>query len=174
LIIGIGARSDQNIALYARRDQRVAIEDGQVVADLVSTSVGKTQFFDLRPGGTYYVAVGNCSTATANYVISSSLAVIDPPAPSFVTGCALSREPNGRFVLDVYGGNMNIEATVTVGGKSPKKVKFVELEEGAITTYKHIRLVKKFCGGLPGSIRVTNPGPCSTANPFFCGERCPD
>jgi hypothetical protein len=174
LVIGISAKSDQNIALYARRDQRVVIEDGHIVADLTAALSGTSQFIDLTTRGTYYIAVGNCSPATANYALNSFQAIIDPPTPAFVNGCSLVREPNGRFVLDVYGGNMSIGATVTVGGKAPKKVKFIELEDGSITTYKHIRLVKKFCGGLPGSILVINPGPCRDGNPFFCGERCPD
>ena len=174
IFLGIGAQSDQNITLYARRDQRVAIEDGHIVADLVTTTTGKTQFFNLTTSGIYYIAVGNCSTATANYTISTSLIAIDPPFPALVNRCQLVREPNGRLVLDVYGANIHAGATVTVGGIAPKKIRFVELEDGSTTTYKHIRLVKKFCGGLPGNIVVSNSGPCSFSQAFFCNERCPD
>jgi hypothetical protein len=171
----IGAQSDQNISLYARRDQQVAIEDGRVVADLASTTAGRSQFLELVSRGTYYIAIGNCSTATANFVVSSALIIIDPPFPGGVNGCALVREPNGRFVLEVYGTNIQAGAAVTVGGVTPKKVKFLELEAGSTTSYNHIRLVKKFCGGLPGNVVITNPGPCHFPSAaFFCNERCPD
>lgn len=172
--ITVDAQSNQNITLYARRNQRVTIEDGRVVADQAATNPSKSQIFTLATSGTYYVAVGNCSTETVNYVVLTSVGIADPPFV-LVNGCQLLREPNGVFVLIVRGSNIKPGATVTVGGVSPKKVQFIELEPGSTTSYRSIRLVKKFCGSLPGNIVITNPGPCSETNSaFFCNERCPD
>ncbi|MFL6213615.1 MAG: hypothetical protein ACJ74J_06930 [Blastocatellia bacterium] len=91
-----------------------------------------------------------------------------------VNGCTLERQETGQFVLLVIGSNIKSGATATVGGVTPKKIKFVELEQGSTTSYKSIRLVKKVCGGLPGNVVVTNPGSGvlpSTA--FFCNTSCP-
>ncbi|HKP13594.1 MAG TPA: hypothetical protein VJZ91_15845 [Blastocatellia bacterium] len=174
LFVIVSAQGDQNITLYARRDQRVVIEDGRVVADQAATIPSKIQDFILSARGTYYVAVGNCSMGTVNYVVFTGEGVTDPPAPALVNGCRIMREPNGTFVLMVFGAGIKEGATVTVGGLTPKKVKFVELEPGSTTSYKTIRLVKKFCGGLPGNIVVANGGPCDSPQAFFCNERCPD
>ncbi|HKP13593.1 MAG TPA: hypothetical protein VJZ91_15840 [Blastocatellia bacterium] len=174
-LVSLSARSDQDITLYVRRDQRVAVEDGQIVADFVLRSPGPGQAIDLTSRGTYFFAVGNCSAATANYIVFATQVAIDFFGGALVNGCGLSREPNGAFVLAVVGANIKEGATVTVGGATPKKVKFVELEAGSTNSYRLIRVVKKFCGRLPGNIVVTNPGPCSVPSAaFFCNERCPE
>ncbi|MEN3335901.1 MAG: hypothetical protein V7641_5266, partial [Blastocatellia bacterium] len=101
-----------------------------------------------------------------------------PPLPQdvpVVNGCRLDRQANGSFTLEVFGANIKAGATATVGGVTPKKIKFIEFESGSTTTFRTIRLVKKVCGGLPGDIKVTNPGTNGpvTSAAFFCNERCP-
>jgi len=172
------ARSNQLINLYVRRDQRVAIEDGQIIADRATTLPGRSQAIGLpsSSGGTFYIAIGNCSTATADYVIGLLQAVpLTTPDVPLINGCDLERTPAGAFVLNVFGANFKAEATFTVGGMAPKKIRFVELEPGSTTTYRVVRLVKKICNGLPGNIVVTNPSPCSgSSSPFFCNTACPN
>jgi hypothetical protein len=174
VIISLSAFSNQSINLYIRRDQRVVVEDGRIVADLATTPPRSSQVIVLSSGGTYFIAVGNCSAETANYVVSTGLIISDPDFFVVVNGCRLTRNPSGAYVLTVYGANIKLGATVTVGGVRPKKIQFIELDRGSTDTYRTIRLVKKFCGGLPGNISVTNPGPCGggTSAPFFCNEIC--
>ncbi|MFL6216072.1 MAG: hypothetical protein ACJ74J_19470 [Blastocatellia bacterium] len=178
LFTSVTARSDQNINLYIRRDQRVAIEGGQIVADIVSTAPRVFQNLSVPSGGTFFIAIGNCSQASADYTISLFQTSPDPFFDQpLVNGCQLERSPNGSFVLNIFGANIKAGATVTVGGLTPKKVQFVELEPGSTTTFKSIRVVKKFCGGLPGNIVITNPiQTCNSgpSTPFFCNERCPN
>jgi hypothetical protein len=88
-----------------------------------------------------------------------------------VTNCKLDRQANGTFILDVTGLKIKANATVTVGGVAPKKIKVVEVEPGTTNPTK-LRLVKRLCGNLPGNIVITNPGAPASA-PFLCTERCP-
>ncbi|MFL6277173.1 MAG: hypothetical protein ACJ74G_18470 [Blastocatellia bacterium] len=171
-LITIHAISNQNISLYARRDQRVAIEDGRIVADLGTAAPTMLPFISLPMGGTYFIAVVNCSTEPVDYLVSLFEAVIDPPFGPLINGCDLSRNPSGQYVLTIFGANIKEGATVTVGGLTPKKVRFVELEPGSTNSYRVIRLVKKFCNGLPGNIVITNPAPCAFPSAFFCNQAC--
>ena len=81
------------------------------------------------------------------------------PDIAVVTGCK-SRPTGDRptFFLDVTGTNIKEGATATVGGVTPKKIKVVEVAPGTTNPTK-LRLVKKVCGGLPGNVIITNPGP---------------
>lgn len=176
VLVGIGAQSNQSINLYIRRDQRVAVEDGRIIADMTTTAPRNSQFISVPSGGTFFIAIGNCSLGTADYVISLNRVIADPiPDLPLVNGCHLTRNPNGSFVLEVFGSNIREGAAVTVGGVSPKKVKFVELEPGTTDHYRIIRLVKKFCNGLPGNVVVTNPPGSCGGGPgvaFFCNQVC--
>ncbi|HKQ08749.1 MAG TPA: hypothetical protein VJ464_26745 [Blastocatellia bacterium] len=175
VLVGFGAQSNQSINIYIRRDQRVAVEDGRIIADMTTTAPRNSQFISVPSGGTFFIAIGNCSLGTADYVISLNQVIADPVLDiPLVNGCHLLRNPTGSFVLEVFGSNIKEGATVTVGGVSPKKVKFVELEPGTTNHYRIIRLVKRFCGNLPGNIVVSNPpGPCgSISTAFFCNQVC--
>jgi len=95
------------------------------------------------------------------------------PDIAVVTGCKLDRQTNGTFFLDVTGTNIKAGATATVGGIAPKKIKVVEVAPGTTNPTK-LRLIKKICGGLPGNVIITNPGPTGQpSQPFNCTERCP-
>ena len=109
-------------------------------------------------------------TFTCNAVV---LPPVDAPEGPIVNGCKLNRDPSGRFTLDVTGHGFKQGASVTVGGVAPKKIKFVDLEEGSTTRYKKITLIKRFCRGLPGNIVVTNPSDAFASTPLFCNESCP-
>jgi hypothetical protein len=90
-----------------------------------------------------------------------------------VTGCKLDRDPSGTFSLDITGTNFKTNATVTVGGVTPKKIKFKDIDTGS-NSFTRITVKKRICDGLPGAIIVTNPGTNGgPSQPFQCGERCP-
>ena len=88
-----------------------------------------------------------------------------------VNGCRLNRSASGVFTLDVTGRNFKDNATVTVSGASPKKVKFKDSDIGT-NTFNRLTLKGRLCRNLPGVIIVTNPGGRASL-PFQCNERCP-
>jgi len=88
-----------------------------------------------------------------------------------VTGCKLDRDSGGAFFLDVTGTKIKAGALITVGGIEPKKIKVIDVEPGT-TNPTVLRLKKKICNGLPGSVIITNPG-AAASQPFLCTERCP-
>jgi hypothetical protein len=92
-------------------------------------------------------------------------------APSVVvSGCRLDRTDAGAFVLSVSGRGIREGATITVGGSTPKKLRYkgADATDG---TFTQIVAKGKFCDGLPGAIVITNPDGTSSA-PVVCGERC--
>jgi hypothetical protein len=96
-----------------------------------------------------------------------------PVSPlAVVNGCKLNRDPSGTFTLDVLGANIKRQATATISGLSPRKIKFRDLETGKTDSFTRITLKGKVCRGIPGNIVVTNPNSAGST-PFFCNERCP-
>jgi hypothetical protein len=94
-----------------------------------------------------------------------------PQNQASITGCDLTRESDGRFILTITGSNIKEGAAVTVGGKTPKKVQFRDLDSGT-NTFKTIRIPKKACSLIPGAVVVTNPQGTASA-PFTCNRTCP-
>ncbi|HEX5732606.1 MAG TPA: hypothetical protein VF131_07200, partial [Blastocatellia bacterium] len=88
-----------------------------------------------------------------------------------VNGCRLNRSASGVITLDVTGRNFRANATVTVNGVSPKKVKAKDSQTGT-NTFNRLTLKGRLCRNVPGIIVVTNPGGRSS-QPFQCNERCP-
>ena len=86
-----------------------------------------------------------------------------------LSSCRVDRDEAGSFALSILGKGIRDGATVTVGGKTPKKVKLKERDpvDGAFTL---IIVKKKFCDGLPGQVVVTNPN--GVVGTLFCGDRC--
>ncbi|HJQ25561.1 MAG TPA: hypothetical protein VKA60_16695, partial [Blastocatellia bacterium] len=129
-------------------------------------------------------ALGNEQGVQVTFTCNNNTPVVCPPGTPgcppnpldipLVNGCDLQRAENGSFFLDVFGSNIKRDATVTIGGVAPKKVKFIELEPGSTTSFRTIRLIKKICGQLPGNIVVTNPGANGgSSSAFFCNKSCP-
>jgi len=75
-------------------------------------------------------------------------------------------------VLRVTGTNIKEGALVTVGGITPKKIKFSGVEAGS-NSFNTIVLKKKLCGGLNGNAElvVTNPG-APASNKLIVTEKC--
>jgi hypothetical protein len=95
--------------------------------------------------------------------------VSNPPA--VVNGCALERSASGAFTLTITGANIKGDATVTIGGVTPKKLKFRNAETTP-NTFQRVIAKGRVCGALPGAIRITNPGASASAA-FQCDQRCP-
>jgi hypothetical protein len=93
---------------------------------------------------------------------------------AIVSGCSLERLDSGVFNLIVTGKNIKDNATITVGGKTPKKVKFKAADSAG---NRQLVLKGKFCGGLPGNIIITNPPQTGVdvrpSVPFACNQSCP-
>jgi IPT/TIG domain len=97
---------------------------------------------------------------------------VPPIPPAVVNGCVLGRTSAGGFILTVTGSNFKNGASVKVGGQTPKKVKFQDLDSGS-NTFRRLKLKGHFCSGLPGNIVVTNPDGGPASQPFLCNESCP-
>jgi hypothetical protein len=97
------------------------------------------------------------------------------PDLAVLTRCALGRDDSGAFFLDVFGSNIKQNASVTVNGQAPKKVKFVTVDPSNANAFTQITLKKKICKLLTGSsqIVVTNPNQTQGSAPLLCTERCP-
>jgi hypothetical protein len=119
-------------------------------------------------------------TCNANPVITPPDCATNPNQPgcpptstiAIVNGCKLNRDTTGTFTLDVIGANIKKPATVTIGGQTPRKIKFQDLEAGKTDTFTRITLKGRVCRGVPGNIVITNPN-SNGSTPFFCNERCP-
>jgi hypothetical protein len=123
--------------------------------------------------------LGNEAGITVTFTCNANVTPGPGPGPQLeiatITRCSLDRDSTGTFALDVIGTNIKAGALVTVGGQSPKKIKFKDLVAGSSNTFTRVTLKKGgLCSRLPGAIVITNPGPTGGASqPFQCAERCP-
>jgi hypothetical protein len=156
-----------------------------VEVNFTSANAGKTFLvFVIGPGGTSRnlttavagapagCPLGNEQGFQVTFTCSSAGQPGPGPAPevAVVTGCHLDRKETGQFFLDVTGTGIKEGAVATVGGKTPKKIKVIEVSPGTTNPTK-LRLLKKICDGLPGNVIITNPG-AAASQPFNCTERC--
>jgi hypothetical protein len=156
-----------------------------VFVNFTSANAGKTFLvFVIGPNGTSR----NLTTAVAGapagcplgneqgFQVTFTCASSTTPGPgttpevAVVTGCHLDRKETGQFFLDVTGTGIKAGAVATVGGKTPKKIKVIEVTPGTTNPTK-LRLLKRICDGLPGNVVITNPG-AAASQPFNCTERC--
>ena len=94
----------------------------------------------------------------------------DPGSVAATDRCELERDAGGAFSLIISGSKYPADATITIGGITPKKVK-VQDPDSATGRYLKIIARKKVCNGLPGNIVITSPtGGQVTA--FFCNQSC--
>jgi hypothetical protein len=93
-----------------------------------------------------------------------------PPITPSTDRCELQRDANGSFSLIISGGKYPANSTVTIGGVTPKKVKWQELDL-ATETYQKIVTRKKVCNGLPGDV-VVKDSAGATVTSFFCNQSC--
>jgi hypothetical protein len=93
------------------------------------------------------------------------------PDPAVVNGCSLDRTAAGAFQLTITGDRIKGGSVITVGGATPKKLKFKSPTSEA-NTFQRVIAKGGICGGLPGPIIITNPGARASAA-FQCVQRCP-
>jgi hypothetical protein len=136
------------------------------------------------PGAPAGCPVGNelgvLDTITFTCSSTSAPPIGDPVSfdQALVNGCHLDRNPNGAFILDVFGKNLKPGADVKVGGITPKVIKPRESDPSFPGGFLRLTLKGRICSGLPGNIVITNPavvpgGPMVPSQPFVCSERCP-
>lgn len=89
-----------------------------------------------------------------------------------VNGCLVERNEAGVFLLSIFGKGIQEGATVSVGGVTPKKLKF-KGRDSMDNMFTSIVTKARFCDNLPGAIVIVNPAGTSSL-PVFCSERCPD
>jgi hypothetical protein len=103
-----------------------------------------------------------CATSTTPDPGAADVAVI--------SGATLQRTASGTWELVVTGRNFRQGAGVTVGNRTPKKIKFSEVEAGS-NTFTRLKAKGKFCSGLPGAVVITNPG-ARSSEPFQVNGTC--
>jgi hypothetical protein len=97
----------------------------------------------------------------------------ESPVPAefaLINTCKIDRDPSGAFTLTLTGVDFKEGATLTIGGLTPKKLKFKDPVAGT-NTFTRIVAKGRLCKGLPGAI--VYQGPISRSSPpFSCNARC--
>ncbi len=98
--LGVTLSGDQDVDLYVRFGQPLAVVNGQIVYDYRSASTGNTESLTLTPAsapplqaGTYYIGVNNCSVNTANFTLTATVTTpqqcsyaISPTSQNIISG----------------------------------------------------------------------------------------
>jgi len=96
-----------------------------------------------------------------------------PPPKPFVANCRVERSSTGAFSLKIDGFNFREGQTLTVGGVTPKKLKFKNADASRPGFFTTIVAKGKVCNGLAGIIVVFDPT-MGAGLPFACGKSCPE
>lgn len=82
----IDLAGNQDVDLFVRRSQRVAVQNGQAVADHIAVSSSTNESITILltsspplQSGVYFIAIGNCSTLAANFTLTATLSEQPPP-----------------------------------------------------------------------------------------------
>ena len=89
---------------------------------------------------------------------------------AIVTGAVLEPTAAGGFLLIVTGVNIHDGAAITINGRSPRKVRFKQLDVGT-STFRTVQIKGSVCSLIPGMIVITNPGK-DASEPFPCNITC--
>jgi hypothetical protein len=95
----------------------------------------------------------------------------NPIPPARVDACDLQRRASGAFELVILGSNIKNTATVTIGGKAPKKLKFQQQQSNG--TFNRVKARGGICSALPGPIVINNNDQSGNSTAFQCNESCP-
>ena len=96
-----------------------------------------------------------------------------PPPTPFVVNCRLDRSSTGAFSLKIDGLNFREGQTLTIGGVTPKKLKFKNSDVRRPGFFTTIVAKGRVCKGLPGIIVISDPFQ-GTGTPFACDRSCPN
>jgi len=85
--------------------------------------------------------------------------------------CRLERSASGAVSLVITADRIRLNATISIGGVTAKKLSFKEPTLEPDTFQKVVAKGSKVCRGLPGAVVITNPGE-APRTAFVCSERC--
>jgi hypothetical protein len=88
-----------------------------------------------------------------------------------ITSCQFGRDSDGSKFLNIFGTDIKANASVSIGGKTPKKIQFKDVVPGSSGVFTRIKVKKQVCKMIPGTIVITNPGVAASA-PFQCSAVC--
>jgi hypothetical protein len=125
-------------------------------------------------GATAGCPLGNEQGIAVTFTCRARPASGENPTPTdsiaIMSGCKLERDPSGAFSLNVTGTNFREGSTITIGGVTPKKLKFKDKNPGS-STFSRIVAKGRLCNALPGPVVYTDISGFR-AVPFICAERC--
>jgi hypothetical protein len=112
--------------------------------------------------------------------VSFTCASVAPPPPgpapaSFasISECRVERSESGAISLVISGAHFKQGAALTIGGITPKKLKFKDADPNEPGSFRTIIAKGRVCNGLPGALVVTNPNE-SPSTPVQCNRTCSD
>jgi len=127
----------------------------------------------VQPGAPLDCPLGNEQGVTVTFkckaVGGSGETPVPPVDPVTISTCRLDRTDAGGFTLTVTGLGLREGGTLTIGGLTPKKLKFKDFD-ATKNSFNKIVVKGRVCDGLPGAIVYSFPdGPSLT---FFCSANC--
>jgi hypothetical protein len=150
----VALNGNQDDDLLVRFGQPVSVSDGQVTADFIAkVESSGTQSVTITPSstpalqdGTYYIAVGNCSTGTLNFTITADIEGTGLPGTlPLITGLTADLEAN---VLTLTG-----TATDTLASLTKADVIFLDGDGNALGTTTPFQYA--FGSSNPASFTIT-------------------
>ncbi len=155
---------NQDVDLFVRFGQMVAISGGQAVADYSSTSLSGNETIIITPSsspplqqGCYFIAIANCASVTANFTLTATASLAPQTLP--MINLAFT---SGKHVV-VAGTNFDAGAVIIMNGVERKTRR--DPENINILTGK--KLAKKINHGETVMLQVKNSdGRVSPLFPF--------
>ncbi len=121
----IALSGNQDVDLFVRFNQAVAISGGQPVADHTSTSLSGNETITITPSSTpplrqgcYFIAIGNCATVTANFTLTATVLLGPAPTEPMIRKAEIS----GKHVI-ISGVNFDAGAVIVMNGVDRKTLR---------------------------------------------------
>jgi len=109
----INLTGNLDVDLFARFDQPIVIQGGQLIADHGSTSLSGTEVISITSisspplrQGTYHIAIGNCSPGVASFTLAATLTTSDGQSIALTSGI-----PTNGMITAPNPGNCVLGAT---------------------------------------------------------------
>ena len=153
-----------------------SVNAGKTFLIFVSGPNGTSRNLTVLPAGAHPgCPIGNEQGIVVTFACASVAPPPPPPppvdqVPPTLGTCRLERSSSGAVSLVIEADRIRSNATITVGGVTPKKLTFKDPTLEADTFQKVVAKGTKVCRGLPGAIVITNSGEAPRA--FLCNERC--
>jgi hypothetical protein len=162
----VAVNADQEIRLFIRRGQRVAVENGEIAADFASGPASMAASVSLSnfgspplPAGRYFIAIANCGTFIANYAFT--------PGPTEIAGVFVPVITSAGFEskdLLIFGRQFQSDAFVLIDGER-QQTEFLDPSRLLVR-----RARKKIDRGQTVLLIVSMPSGCSST-PFALRRR---